>query len=82
MREWSFLRQSLLSRLRGDTFVFEIGKAFTMGERVWICTDVGSRTICAVEFEALLHAGDSGPPYSISETVLDRYDMDACGPSR
>lgn len=78
MREWVFLRNATLAWLRRDTVVFEIGKAFIMGDRVWICTDVGTRTVCAVLLEELLAAGDSGPPYSICENVLDRYDMDDC----
>ena len=77
-REWVFLKNAVLARLRGDTILFEIGKPFLMGDRVWICTDVGSRTICAVLLDDLLRSGDSGPPYSICETVLDRYDMDGC----
>lgn len=78
LREWAFLKYAALPRLNGDTIAFEIGKPFLMGDRVWICTDVGSRTICAVLLEELVAAGDSGPPYSICETVLDRYDMDGC----
>lgn len=78
LREWGPLKGAILARLRGDTIVFEIGKAFIMGGRVWVCTDVGCRTICAVLLEELLAAGDSGPPYSICEHVIDRHDMDAC----
>ena len=77
-REWAFLGNAALARLRRDTVVFEIGKAFIMSDRVWVCTDVGSRTVCAVLLEELLAAGDSGPPYSICENVIDRYSMDAC----
>jgi hypothetical protein len=51
-----------------------------MGERVWICTDVGSRTICAVLLDDLVESGDFGPPYSIAEQVLDNYDMAGCRP--
>jgi hypothetical protein len=60
--------------------VFQIGHCFTMGERIWVCTDVGSRTICAVPLEELVESGDRGPPYAIAECVLDRYDMDGCEP--
>ncbi|MBX3229534.1 MAG: hypothetical protein KIT84_17050 [Labilithrix sp.] len=64
--------------MRRDTIVFEIGKAFIMSDRVWICTDVGTRTVCAVLLDDLLAAPDSGPPYSIAEHVIDRYSMEAC----
>jgi len=77
MREWALLSNAALARLRGDTVVFEIGRAFMMGERVWVCTDVGTRTVCAVLLEELVASGDAGPPYSICETVIDRYGMDA-----
>jgi hypothetical protein len=66
--------------MRGETMVFEIGRPFVMGDRVWICTDVGSRTICAVPLDDLEASGDSGPPYSIVEHVLDHYAMDGCRP--
>jgi hypothetical protein len=74
------VRCAIISLYHGETIVFEIGRSFTMGERVWICTDVGSRTICAVRLDDLIESGDSGPPYSIAEYVLDHYDMDGCRP--
>ena len=58
--------------------VFEIGKPFVMGDRVWICTDVGRRTICAVLRDALVESGDRCSPYSIVEHVIDAYAMDGC----
>ena len=66
--------------LRRETIVFEIGRPFIMGDRVWICTDVGSRTICAVLRDALIESRDLGPPYSVAESALDRYSMDGCVP--
>jgi hypothetical protein len=65
---------------RGECTVFQIGGCFIMGDQVWVCTDVGSRTICAVLLEKLVQSGDQGPPYSIAEYVLDHYDMDGCEP--
>lgn len=42
----------------------------------WRCTDVGSRTICAIKLE-----GDpswwSGPPYAVAEHVFDEDDFGA-----
>jgi hypothetical protein len=76
--EWRRVRGAILARARGDTILFEIGKPFLMDDRVWICTDVGTRTICAVRLKDLVRSGDSGPPYSILEQVLDRYEMDHC----
>lgn len=40
LHEWMFLRNAALARLRRGTIVFEVGKAFIMSNRVWICTDV------------------------------------------
>lgn len=80
---YAFLRElqrAVTARWRGQVTRFEIGRAFRMSDLVWICTDVGSRTICAVRLDDLLASGDIGPPYSIVECVIDRYDMDACEP--
>jgi len=77
---WQSLRWVAGAHARGECIVFEIGRSFWMGEREWVCTDVGTRTICAVLLQDLLESGDSGPPYSVAEHVLDRYDMDGCQP--
>ncbi len=54
---------------------FVIGLEFWTQAGRWRCTDVGSRTICAIKLE-----GDpldwNGPPYSIVEHVFDEYDFD------
>ena len=60
---------------------FEIGKVFRMSGREWLCTDVGTRTACAVRYEEYLRACDLGPPYSVAESVIDEHDMRACSPS-
>jgi hypothetical protein len=80
-RLWRLLKSDALAAWRGDTMAFEIGRPFTMGDRTWICTDVGTRTICAVLLDELAGSGDTGPPYSIVEEVLDGDDMDGCKPT-
>lgn len=60
---------------------FEIGTDFlTNTGQVWRCTDVGSRTILAIE----IHSPDQtdrdacwfvGPPYSVQEIVFDEDDI-------
>ncbi|HMI85866.1 MAG TPA: hypothetical protein VK550_17335 [Polyangiaceae bacterium] len=81
LRLWHHLRNDAIAVWRRDTMAFEIGRPFTMGDRTWICTDVGTRTICAVLLDDLANSGDTGPPYSVVEHVLDRYDMDGCEPA-
>jgi hypothetical protein len=78
LRGYRYLSCAIISVCRRETLIFKIGRPFAMGERVWICTDVGSRTICAVLLDDLVMSCDSGPPYSVAEHVLDRYDMDGC----
>lgn len=72
------LSAAALAIWRQDVIVFRIGHAFTMGDRIWVCTDVGARTICAVPLDDLVSGRDSGPPYSVVEHVIDRYSMDGC----
>ena len=60
---------------------FEIGKYFTTAEGtiLWKCTDIGTRTIVAIEID--VGADDDkykGPPYSVVEVVFDTYDFPAC----
>ena len=53
--------------------VFFIGREFWTVTGLWRCTDVGTRTICAIKLE-----GDPidwiGPPYSVAEHVFDEYE--------
>jgi len=53
---------------------FFIGREFWTETGLWRCTDVGTRTICAIKLE-----GDPrnwvGPPYSVAEHVFDEYDF-------
>jgi hypothetical protein len=55
---------------------FYIGREFWTATGRWRCTDVGTRTICAIKLE-----GDPenwiGPPYAAAEFVFDEYDL--CG---
>ncbi len=55
---------------------FSIGCEFWTETGRWRCTDVGSRTICAIKLD-----GDplnwDGPPYGIVEHVFDENDFGA-----
>jgi len=61
---------------------FKIGQEFTCGSRRWRCTDVGTRTICAIDLTE--HPDDpswyNGPPYAVVEDVFDEYDFPGCKP--
>lgn len=58
---------------------FHIGLEFvsTAGSR-WRCTDIGTRTILAVELNRTGSIWYQGPPYIVSETVFDEYDIGRC----
>lgn len=53
-----------------------IGLEFWTATGRWRCTDVGTRTICAIKLE-----GDpldwNGPPYPVAEHVFDENDFGA-----
>ena len=55
---------------------FHIGMEFWTEAGCWRCTDVGTRTICAIKLE-----GESrdwnGPPYMVVEHVFDESDFGA-----
>jgi hypothetical protein len=55
---------------------FSIGREFWTETGRWRCTDVGARTICAINLD-----GDArnwnGPPYGIVEHVFDENDFGA-----
>lgn len=56
---------------------FTIGMVFetSTGQR-WRCTDIGRRTITAIELARDLNlAWFNGPPYSVSEVVFDEIDI-------
>jgi len=53
---------------------FYIGREFWTATGRWRCTDVGTRTICAIKLD-----GDPknwiGPPYAAAEYVFDENDL-------
>ncbi|WP_216644621.1 hypothetical protein [Candidatus Thiodictyon syntrophicum] len=53
---------------------FSIGCEFWTATGRWRCTDIGTRTLCAIKLD-----GDPrnwvGPPYSAAESVFDECDM-------
>jgi hypothetical protein len=44
----------------------------------WRCTDIGTRTVAAINLVHEDPAWYRGPPYIIREVVLDEKDMEAC----
>lgn len=57
---------------------FKINQLFFTHSGQWMCTDVGTRTITAVDYKTYLESGDKSAPYSIVEYSFDMYDMDGC----
>ncbi len=61
---------------------FKVGKDFSCGDKMWRCTDKGSRVIIAIclnDSDALVDPRNfSGSPYSIQEYVFNEYDMCGC----
>ena len=62
---------------------FVIGLEFTTeshGAR-WRCTDVGTRTIIAIQLDATREPDwYNGPPYAVAEQVFDEDDFGVCIP--
>lgn len=56
---------------------FKIGSFFYTGSGLWKCTDVGTRTICAIKIDEKLDFKEE-PPYSVEEVVFDEYDFEGC----
>lgn len=56
---------------------FHIGREFWTETGRWRCTDVGTRTICAIPVDK--HPPDwlNGPPYAVAEAVFDENDFGA-----
>ena len=52
---------------------FVIREKFYCGGKQWLCTDIGTRTIIAVEGKY-----NNGPPYAVAEIVFDEYDIEGC----
>ena len=59
---------------------FHIGVQFECGEKLWRCTDVGSRVIVAVCLSD--HPNDpswyNGPPFAVAEFVFDEDSILGC----
>jgi len=59
---------------------FHIGSEFECGEKLWRCTDIGSRVVVAVCLSN--HSDDlswyNGPPYAVAEHVFDEDDREVC----
>ena len=60
---------------------FEIGKQFSCGGNIFLCTDVGSRTVIAIRVDNVPDVSWlSGPPYALAEDVFDENDREGCRP--
>lgn len=59
---------------------FEINKTFfSSGGFEWLCTDKGTRTICAIMLDPAKNKDwFTGPSYNMEEKVFDEYDMEKC----
>ena len=57
---------------------FKIGQDFYTSSGTWRCTDIGTRTICAIQLNQTDSNNYKGPPYSIAEHVFDEYDLEGC----
>ena len=74
---------------------FKVGMNFLCGDRLWRCTDIGTRVITAIRIDAVhLSGGETlnqsqaeaagwfnGPPYAVAEVVFDEYDLEGCSPA-
>jgi hypothetical protein len=60
---------------------FKIGEEFfgSAGFK-WRCTDIGTRTITAIQLTPDTHDPSwyVGPPYAVAEVVFDEYDLPSC----
>jgi hypothetical protein len=52
-----------------------IGKRFTCGGKQWQITDVGRRTVIAIEVR---EGWMNGPPYALAEHVFDEDALPVC----
>ena len=57
---------------------FTIGTEFTNSDATWRVTDIGLRTIVAINIS--VHSDDpswfNGPPYAVPEVVFDENDLE------
>jgi len=54
---------------------FVIGTDFICDNHIWRVTDIGTRTIIAIQF---LEGWMNGPPYAVHEFVFDENDQPGC----
>jgi hypothetical protein len=59
---------------------FIIKEKFTCGDKTWLCTDIGTRVIVAIQFNSEDTSWNNGPPYAVLEHVFDEYDIEVCEP--
>lgn len=57
---------------------FIIGQSFWLTGLEWKCTDIGTRTICAIQLDKNDPSWYNGPPYAVAECVIDEYDQEVC----
>lgn len=58
---------------------FAIGKEFRTETGVWRCTDIGTRTIIAINVtDRDDQSWFNGPPYAVAEMVFDEDDLEGC----
>lgn len=57
---------------------FNIGLEFYTTTGKWLCTDLGSRVIVAIELNQDDEKNYKGPPYSVVECVFDENDFKGC----
>ncbi len=58
---------------------FFIGLEFFTTTGKWKCTDVGTRTICAISVDSKDSSWyNSSPPYALEEVVFDEDDQVGC----
>lgn len=60
---------------------FWIGMEFVMAGARWRCTDVGTRTICAIKLDGRDESWSAGPPYALAEYCFDEDDFSICEPA-
>ncbi len=75
---------------------FKMGMEFTVHDKLWRVTDIGTRTIIVIRLGDIVIGGTkpraidhteaesegwfNGPPYAVQEQVFDESDLEACEP--
>jgi hypothetical protein len=57
---------------------FKIGLEFYTATGLWRCTDIGTRTIAAIDLHDGKDTRRDGPPYAVVEHVFDENDLPGC----